>query len=708
MQGRKSLIHLVSVVIVITALVVKLPIATGNPPHQDNLQVITAENVARLTQLERWGRGFVMDAAFAPDNQILAIQSTIGIWVYVPESPYSFQEPYLLENEHGGVSSMIFHPTENTLVAGNRDGTLSFWDVAARTELKTIEAHRNAVTLLAFTPDGAILASADTWVFDETRGLDVNGKIKLWDWATGNLISTVLSHHDDGERLTPLQLAFTPDGSVLATYFANFCSDAPPQSFEFFDVQTGQPIVGIELGYPEKWSNAITFDLNGKTVLMSNFLGYHPGHPTVIEWGESRQQQLNQIIGDAAAETRFDIMGSLDGKHLLIDFSGKDDLVVWNFDENTFRAKISAPPYSDAFFSPNGQKLVLTTSNGFTYYDVSDQSVTEDKYADFPVFASKLLFSADGTRLGTLNVQGIRIWNTVNWREITSYDAPEVTDFGTGIIDFDFSPDGKQILFGDNEANLSIWDIVNGAVLSFPSAEYKYQVEPIRSVAFNPDPSAEHIFASGSENGLALWKKATGSTYEIALHYGQGYDIAFSHDGKLIASVGLYDGVFIEETSLVIQGRLPLDSSSGVGLVQNEAETPSRPLQSSGEVETPITTVAFSPDSTIIATGAGSSFYCYRAGNVQVWRVPDVELLATLEDHTEEVTAVVFSPDGSLLASSSEDGTIHIRRSDTYEILAVLEGHLGYGVNSIAFTPDGRLLISAGDDGTIRLWGIPE
>lgn len=700
MQGRKSLFRLVSVVIVITTLAAKLPIATGNPPHQGNLQVITPENVANLTQSERWGRGFVMDAAFSPDNQILAIQSTLGIWLYLPDGPYN-QEPRLLENEHGGVSSLAFHPVENTLVVGNRDGTLSFWDVGTGIELKTIEAHRNAVTLLAFTHDGAILASADTWDFDEEAGLEVTGKIKLWDWATGDLIYSVLSNHHYAEYLSPVQFAFTPDGSVFVAYFTNHCSDASHESIEFFDVQTGQPIEGIELNYPEKWQNAMTFDLNGKTILMSDFLGYPLDHPTVMEWDESRQEQLNQIIGDANAETYFDIIGSVGGKHLLIDFSGNGDLVVWNFEGNKFQAKIPAQSYSDAIFSPDGQKLVLTTVSDFTYYNLSNRHVRE--YDDFPVFASKLLFSLDGTKLGALNAKTIRIWNTENWREIASHEV-------VGIADFDFSPDGKRVLFGDAEGYLSIWDIERDTITTFPAYEdySSRDTRAILSVAFNPDPSAERVFASGNgEDGHALWKQTTDLNYEVDLRFGLGYEMVFSRDGKLIASVGLYDGVFIEETNLVMQGRLPSDDVEIV-LAQNITETPSYPKQSTGEVTTPITTVAFRPDSSIITTGAGDFFYCYEWGNVQLWSVPDLELLATLEDHTEEVTAVVFSPDGSLLASSSEDGTIHIRRSDTYEILVVLEGHLGYGVNSIAFTPDGRLLISAGDDGTIRLWGIPE
>lgn len=703
MQGRKSLVRLVSIVFVITALAAKLPIAAGNPPHQDNLQVITPENVAHLTQLERWGRGFVMDAAFSPDNQILAIQSTIGIWVYVPENPHSFQVPYLLENEHGGVSSMLFHPVENTLVVGNRDGTLSFWDVTARTELKTIEVHRNAVTLLAFTPDGTILASADTWVFDEEAGLDLNGEIKLWDWATGELIHTILSNHRYAEYITPTQIAFTPDSLALVAYFADFCSDAPPESIEFFDVQTGRPIEGIELNYPEKWQKAITFDLNGKTILMSDFLDYPLDHPTVMEWGESRQEQLNQIIGDANTETYVDVIGSLGGKHLLIDFSGGGDLVVWNFEENKFQTRIPAQSYSDAIFSPDGQKVVLTTDSGFTYYDMSGERVIEDKYADFPIFASKLLFSLDGTQLGILDSRTIRIWNwdTEHLREIASREV-------IGVTDFDFSPDGKRVLFGDEEGYLSIWDIERNAITTFPS-NHDFGLESVLSVAFNPDSTSERIFASGSESEVFFWKQISNSGYELD---GQGFDVpafdlAISPDGEFVAAAGLYDGVFLHEVNYVTYGKLPPISPEFI-LDWTLPKIPSRPISTSGEVTTPITTVAFRLDSSIIATGAGDFFYCYESGNVQLWSVPDLELLATLEDHTEEVTAVIFNPDGSLLASSSEDGTIHIRRSDTYEILAVLEGHLGYGVNSIAFTPDGQLLISAGDDGTIRLWGISE
>ncbi|OJF10065.1 nSTAND1 domain-containing NTPase [Couchioplanes caeruleus] len=72
--------------------------------------------------------------------------------------------------------------------------------------------------------------------------------------------------------------------------------------------------------------------------------------------------------------------------------------------------------------------------------------------------------------------------------------------------------------------------------------------------------------------------------------------------------------------------------------------------------------------------------------------------------HTDNVWAVAFSPDGTLLATASYDRTIRLWNPATGQPVGEpLIGHTG-AVTGAAFSPDGTLLATAGSDGTVRLW----
>jgi WD40 repeat protein len=68
-------------------------------------------------------------------------------------------------------------------------------------------------------------------------------------------------------------------------------------------------------------------------------------------------------------------------------------------------------------------------------------------------------------------------------------------------------------------------------------------------------------------------------------------------------------------------------------------------------------------------------------------------LVATLDGHTDGITCVVFSPDGTTLASGSLDATVRLWDITTGEETATLRGHPDQ-VNAVAFSPDGTLLAS--------------
>ena len=80
--------------------------------------------------------------------------------------------------------------------------------------------------------------------------------------------------------------------------------------------------------------------------------------------------------------------------------------------------------------------------------------------------------------------------------------------------------------------------------------------------------------------------------------------------------------------------------------------------------------------------------------------------LRTFEGHTADVRSVVFSPDGSKLASASYDNTVHLWDVETGTAIgSALEGHSSF-VPSVVFSPDGSKLASASWDKTVRLWDV--
>lgn len=75
-----------------------------------------------------------------------------------------------------------------------------------------------------------------------------------------------------------------------------------------------------------------------------------------------------------------------------------------------------------------------------------------------------------------------------------------------------------------------------------------------------------------------------------------------------------------------------------------------------------------------------------------------------LEGRSSWVTSVVFSPDGSRVASGSDDETIRMWDVQTGQCEHTLQGHSE--VTSMVFTPDGSRVVSRSHDDTVRVWDL--
>ncbi|HWY78252.1 MAG TPA: serine/threonine-protein kinase [Verrucomicrobiae bacterium] len=79
--------------------------------------------------------------------------------------------------------------------------------------------------------------------------------------------------------------------------------------------------------------------------------------------------------------------------------------------------------------------------------------------------------------------------------------------------------------------------------------------------------------------------------------------------------------------------------------------------------------------------------------------------LATLHGHAWIVTCVAFSPDGSLLASGSLDGSCKIWDCASHQLVRTI-ADAGISASSLAFTPDGRELMAGMAHGRVTFWNV--
>ena len=108
--------------------------------------------------------------------------------------------------------------------------------------------------------------------------------------------------------------------------------------------------------------------------------------------------------------------------------------------------------------------------------------------------------------------------------------------------------------------------------------------------------------------------------------------------------------------------------------------------------------VVFSPDGSTLASKSADR-------TIRLWSVTTGTHRRTLSGFMDDVRSIAMSPDGSTIASGSADGTIRLWRVTTGTHRQTLSGHTD-NVYSVVFSPDGTTLASGSKDGTIRLWDV--
>jgi WD40 repeat protein len=97
------------------------------------------------------------------------------------------------------------------------------------------------------------------------------------------------------------------------------------------------------------------------------------------------------------------------------------------------------------------------------------------------------------------------------------------------------------------------------------------------------------------------------------------------------------------------------------------------------------------------------------AGEIEVWDASTLKQAAVLKGHTEQVNRVRWSPDGSMFASASSDGTVRIWQNQQRTTLMTFQApnsHSGNPVLSVAWSPDGKRIVAGCGNGAVVIWDL--
>jgi RNA polymerase sigma factor (sigma-70 family) len=230
------------------------------------------------------------------------------------------------------------------------------------------------------------------------------------------------------------------------------------------------------------------------------------------------------------------------------------------------------------------------------------------------------------------------------------------------------SPDGERLAWGNDAGILYLWSVPQAKLLH----QYTDHGKRVTCVVFSKDGK---VLASAGLDGVIYLRDVASGKILSKMNEDKVLSVAFSPDGKVLASSGIQKTIHF------------WDAATGQLMAKTQGEFDHAH------------SLHFNVDGALVAVAGKGQ------GGKTIYFIWDVKANQPLGQQPADIKALAFSPDGKMLATGGEDGSIRLLQANSGKILRQIKTQ-NQAVLALAFSSDGKTLASAGKDQHIRLWDV--